>query len=487
MKRIVLYLIAGFLLALPLLAQDRGGRGQSGPAAELSLVLGRPTDRSITLSVLSAREIEAMVEYGVKPGNYTQRGEMRTAKAGAPLEFELGSLQPNTAYYYHLLTRAPDKGEFRPEAEAVFHTQRAPGSAFVFALQGDSHPEREGKMFDPALYTQAMRNVAKDRPDFYITMGDDFSIERLIQFGAATQATVDQVYAHQRSFLGVVGQSAPLFLVNGNHEQAAQCNLDGTANSPAVFAGLARTRFYPLPTPGAFYSGDATKVANIGLLRDYYAWTWGDALFVVVDAYWHSPAAADNEAGSREKGQKKGEGRQQRDLWQVSIGDEQYRWLKQTLSQSKAKWKFVFAHHVLGTGRGGIEDAGLYEWGGKNRRGVDEFAQKRPGWEMPIHQLMAKNGVTIFFQGHDHIYAHQQLDGMVYQSCPNPADPTYQAFNRDAYTSGDILPNSGHLRVSVGPEAVKVDYVRSFLPADEKAEAKNGAAAFSYTIKGASR
>ena len=34
---------------------------------------------------------------------------------------------------------------------------------------------------------------------------------------------------------------------------------------------------------------------------------------------------------------------------------------------------------------------------------------------MPVHQLMVKNGVTIFFQGHDHLFARQERDGMVYQ------------------------------------------------------------------------
>jgi len=136
----------------------------------------------------------------------------------------------------------------------------------------------------------------------------------------------------------------------------------------------------------------------------------------------------------------------------------------------------------LGGGRGGIEEAGLYEWGGKDRKGVSAFADKRPGWELPIHDLMVRTGVTIFFQGHDHLYARQELDGVTYQSCPNPADRTYQAFNRDAYRSGDILPNSGHLRVTVTPDSVRVDYVRSFPPTDESSDKRNATIAHSYTI-----
>ena len=165
------------------------------------------------------------------------------------------------------------------------------------------------------------------------------------------------------------------------------------------------------------------------------------------------------------------------------MGDAQYQWFKRTLEQSKAKYKFVFAHHVLGTGRGGIECADLYEWGGRSQRGDWEFAQKRPGWELPVHQLMVKHGVTIFFQGHDHLFARQEKDGIVYQEVPMPCDYGYVAYNEERYESGVKLPNSGHLRVTVSPEQVKVDYIRSYLSKDETAQQKTGDVAHSYTIQ----
>jgi hypothetical protein len=133
------------------------------------------------------------------------------------------------------------------------------------------------------------------------------------------------------------------------------------------------------------------------------------------------------------------------------------------LRKSKSKFKFVFAHHVLGTGRGGVERANLFEWGGYGQNGNWQFNQFRPKWNLPIHALMAKNKVTIFFQGHDHIYAKQALDGVIYQTVPIPADDTYTAFNKEAFTSGVILPNAGFLQVSVSAKEVKVEYIRSYL------------------------
>ncbi|MCE9636684.1 MAG: metallophosphoesterase [Planctomycetes bacterium] len=484
-------------------AQDGGGRGartsDGGPVAALSVVLGCPTDTSIVVSVRSAEAVEAYVEVGTEPGKFTAKTAAGAIPAGTAVEVPLTGLKADTEYVYRLRTKARGAAEFAVGEEQRFRTQRKPGSAFTFALQGDSHPERLGKMFDPDLYVRTLRNVAADDPDFYVTLGDDFSIERLIERGPLTQQSVDQVYALQRGFLGIVGCTAPLFLVNGNHEQAARYLLDGTPDNAAVYAGRARISHFPLPEPGRFYTGDAEPVPHVGLLRDYYAFTWGDALFVTIDPYWHSAAPVDNEAGVQgtndgaggtdkgpkgEKGGRKNKGGRNRDLWAVGLGDAQYAWLRTTLETSSAKFKFVFAHHVLGTGRGGVEQARLYEWGGLDRNGTSRFAEKRPGWALPIHDLFVKTGVTIFFQGHDHIYAHQELDGVVYQSTPNPGDATYTAFNREAYTSGDVLPNSGHLRVTVRPEDVRVDYVRSVLPGEEKrAGTQNAAVGFSYTVK----
>jgi hypothetical protein len=475
-----------FALVALLLSVAASASGQDAKRLQdLSIILGRPTDKSVTVSVLAAEEREGYIEFGPAGGGATGKTDVVKLPTGAPVEVLIDKLDRDKGYSYRLLTRSPGTSDFRPEPQATFRTQRAPGRTFVFGVQGDSHPERPGKMYEPDLYLQTMRHVTKDSPDFYVTMGDDFSIERLIERKTLSRAAVDQVYAYQRRFLGIVAGSSALFLVNGNHEQAACCNLDGTATSPAVLAGLARNRFYPLSAPDAFYGGDTEKVEYVGFLRDYCSWTWGDALFVVIDPYWHSAVPVDNEAGvEHREGDKKKEGGKKRDLWGVTLGDVQYQWLTRTLTESKARWKFVFCHHVLGTGRGGIECAGLFEWGGKNKRGQDEFARKRPGWALPIHPLMAKTGVTIFFQGHDHLFARQELDGIVYQSCPSPADPTYQAFNSDAYLTGDMLPNSGHLRLTVSPEEVRVEYVRSYLPKDATTQHPDGEVALAYDIPG---
>jgi hypothetical protein len=436
-----------------------------------TIVLGCPTDSSITMNVLSNGQLEAFFEYGTQSGVYTEQTATSTIEAGVPFEDVIANLQPNTRYFYRMRSRGPGGGEFKEGQEYTLHTQRAPGSTFIFGVQGDSHPERTQR-FDLDLYTRTLLTAASDLPDFYILMGDDFSVDR---YGPDTinADLVIERYTLQRPYLGLIANSSPLFLVNGNHEQAAGYLLDGTPDNVAVYAQNARNLYYPQPAPNSFYTGNTEPVEFIGLLENYFAWTWGDALFVTIDPYWPSPVVVDNVFGG---------GSKTKDKWLITHGEAQYRWLKQTLEQSTAKWKFVFAHHVNGTGRGGVEVADLYEWGGHSKQGVWEFDTKRPGWAMPIHQLMVQNRVTIFFQGHDHMFVRQQLDGVTYQTTPYPADPTYGLDKADRITYGDLVPCSGYVRVSVSEPSVLVEYVRTFLPKDETAEQVNGQVAYMYTV-----
>lgn len=461
--------------------------------AATTIILGQPTDRSITVNIRSDTAIELYLEYGAKPGTYSGQTKAATASpdpyaSGFFLsQSVIAGLQADTQYYYRMQSRpSGSTGPFAPGPESSFHTQRAPGSTFVFCVQGDSHPEREKTMFDPNLYRQTLAAVAAAKPDFYVTSGDDFSVDTLQP--PYTQAAVTNRYTLQLPYFDILARSSALFLGTGNHEETSLSNYNlpadsANSNQVPIWAQNARNLYYAMPAPGdpatgTFYSGNTTNVPKIGLLRDYYAWQWGDALFVVIDPYWSSPAQVDTGLGGQNSTTPKAGNK-----WDITHGDAQYQWLKKTLEESTAKWKFVFAHHVMGTGRGGVEIADQYEWGGNNANGSYGFAQNRPTWPQPLHQLMAANHVTIFFQAHDHLFAHQQRDGVVYQSLPNPADNTYTAFNADAYTSGEVFANAGFTKVTVGPSNVKVEYVREWLPADEKPPTQiSGTVQFSYTI-----
>lgn len=446
---------------------------QSTNAFRGNIILGNPTNSSVVANVFAPDQSGTVwLVYGSTPGLYDAKSNTSELIAAKPLEIKVTGLSANTRYFYRLYLQSSDSATSGYTPEYSFQTARSSGSAFTFAIQGDSHPERLKTQFDPDLYTRTLTTVAADKPDFYILSGDDFSVDTL-EPATINAEKVTERYTFQRPYLGIVGNSSPLFMVNGNHEQAAAYLLDGTPNNVAVWAQNARNTHYTQPAPDGFYTGNSVSIPYVGLLRNYFAWTWGDALFVTIDPYWASPVAVDNQFGGTTK---------RLSMWDVTHGDAQYQWLKKTLEESKAKYKFVFAHHVMGTGRGGIELVRQWEWGGEDAKGISYFAIQRPTWPSPIHQLFVKNGVTIFFQGHDHIWVHQQIDGVTYQTLSEPADPNYTLWNSDAFLSGDKFPNTGYTRVSVAPSGVKVEYVRTYLPKDEGPGKVSGSTVFSYTI-----
>jgi hypothetical protein len=442
--------------------QGQSGQGQGGgpsqtlsfetPAHPLDVILGRPTANSITLSLLSATDQTLAITYGVKGGALQTVSAALTANI--PQEINLSNLTADTEYVYSI-----------NGVENAFHTARASGDTFTFTIQADSHLDSNT---NPQVYAQTLANQRADQPDFFIDLGDTFMTEKYKPYTNAVPQ-----YLAQRYLMGQLADSAPLFLALGNHdgEGAPRGN---TGTEVSVWAASMRNKYFPNPTPNDFYTGNTTLDPSVGELQDYYAWTWGDALFVVLDPYWFTPPTKGNA----------------NDLWNPTLGETQYRWLKNTLETRNAKWKFVFIHQLIGGAdkdrRGGVEVAHLYEWGGQELNGSYTFDQYRPNWGTPIHQLLVANHVTAVFHGHDHLFVKQELDGIVYQECPQPGsahpDNTDSA-TQYGYLSGDILGGPGHLRVTVSPSQVTVDYVRAYLPQDENENQQNRQVSYSYTIK----
>lgn len=453
-KKITLSLFPLYFMVFPL----------SLSAQNFTEILGRPTDKSVTVSVLFSEQVAVYVEFGTAPNNYTQLTAVVNSPPNTPLEMDLQPLLPNTRYYYRTVYKTPADALFHTSQEHTFHTQRVPGSTFRFNLEADEHLyDKKGVR---SIYEITLQNEAKDSADFMLSLGDIFGDDHTPE--TTTSADMDELHKDYLQYLGKVCHSMPFFICLGNHEGETGYYLNQhPPENIAVYGTQWRKFYYPNPYPNDFYSGNITEEQyGIGLPENYYAWQWGDALFVVLDVY--------RDCAINEKPQK----------WDWTLGETQYQWLRQTLETSTAQYKFVFAHHTRGQGRGGIGTATGFEWGGYDG-GTWKFDTYRPGWAMPIHQLMVANGVNIFFQGHDHLYAKEELDGLVYQEVPMPSDSTYEIgvlANADAYT--DVTLNgTGHLRVTVAPQCVTVDFVRAYLPADTlSGEHHNGEIAYSYTV-----
>ncbi|MDH4136049.1 MAG: dockerin type I domain-containing protein, partial [Anaerolineae bacterium] len=232
-----------------------------------------------------------------------------------------------------------------------------------------------------------------------------------------------------------------------------------------------------------FYSANTDPLAAIDeatygdeYREDYYAWEWGDALFVVIDPFQYtmdlpySPVAGEGNDDSVTG-----------DQWSWTLGAQQFNWLKETLENSNAKYKFMFSHQMVGgiprnaSGgagyvRGGAEAAGYFEWGdaaGFDGDGVNDHRDPAVFGTTPIHQLMVENGASAYFHGHDHQYVYETRDGIVYQEVPSPSmsgsgfSGIYTVGTYADYETIAMCPNSGHLRITITPDLATVDYVKS--------------------------
>ena len=456
---------------------------QKNNAQQKSILLGRPTNTSITASILFDQNVQYFLEYGIQSGIYTNTTLIFSNALNVPDEIDLTGLTPNTKYFYRMEYKLLGDATYSFTPEYHFQTQRSPGSNFTFTVEADEH--LYSGYSNLAMYQTTLANEASENPDFMLSLGDIFGDDH-----APTQTSsndMDILHKNYREPLGAICNSIPFYVCLGNHEgendyylnvngiyTTATNSLPAAPNGIGVWGTQWRKYYYPNPFPNSFYSGNTTvENYGIGNPENYYSWTWGDALFVVLDVYRTEifPGATPTD-GSKPNN------------WDWTLGQTQYLWMRGILENSTATHKFVFAHHSRGQGRGGIAWATGYEWGGMQGNQY-KFDQFRPGWGKPIQKVFEDTGVDIFFQGHDHLYAKEQLNGVVYQEVPMPSDATYTfgySANADAYT--DVtLDGAGHIKVNVSPDCVSVDYIKSYISGTTgSAGHTNGEIGYSYSV-----
>ncbi len=411
------------------------------PNKIFDIIAIKPTPNSITLSVLSYKTCDAKIEYALNgSSDYTQIN--LSLQGNSPKEIVLSGLMPSETYDYYYSYKVSSSNIYIKSQEYSFKTAKISGS-FTMAIIADSHLDMHS---DTAVYKKTLSNILESDADFMIELGDTFMNDK---YGSDFSMSLYN-YLAQRYFLGSVCHSVPLYFVQGNHDGESGYYNDGTSESWAAWSNIMRKKYFPMPEPDIFYSGNSVNDPYIGLLQNYYAWQWSNVQFIVLDPFWYSSLKSKKEP------------------WERTLGLEQYNWLRNVLERSIAKYKFVFIHNLVGgldnegQGRGGAEAASLYEWGGENLDGQNEFSSNRPGWEMPIHDLLVKYGVDIVFHGHDHFYAHQELDGIIYQEVPQPSAPENSRPNQAStygYHQGTILGGTGFLKLSVNSNSAKIEYL----------------------------
>ncbi len=487
------------VIALMLFVQGSNSVSVANAASTITFtgaeLVGTPTDSSIVINIIPNSAIEYYYEYGTSSGSYSEQTGYFTATAGNVSEIEITGLSADTEYFYRMRYHAPGDAmdDWVIRDEHSFRTQRSEGSSFVFTITSDIHGQSGGS----TNFGRAVANIVSDDPDFHIDIGDTFMVD-----AASSQASVNTAYLAFRatSAFGAIGTDTPIYLSSGNHEEEEGWNLDDTPFSAGVGSIQARKMYYPTPVEGDFYTGNTDPLSYIDeaaygdeLREDYYAWEWGDALFVVIDPFQYTMTLTYTPAA----GEENDESVIDTDQWNWTLGAQQFNWLKNVLQTSNAKYKFVFSHQpvggipnltISGVGpgyvRGGAEAAGYFEWGGLNANGTSGFADNRPEAEfgtMTIHDMFVAYGVSAYFHGHDHQYVYEQRDGVVYQEMPSGGGMSgfsgvYYEGVYDDFETIDIVASPGYLRLSVSPAETLVEYIGSGV-------STNGNVMASYTIE----
>lgn len=341
-------------------------------------------------------------------------------------EWQFTGLDAGTRYEYEI-TRRTDAGDV-PLYTGVALTARPAGSSFSFALISDTHIGSDLTYYNqgyPDVLEAVSAQVVAVGPDFLLNLGDILDFH---QFGFVppipTAEIARQAYVNYRTLLGDTAGHVAHFPVIGNWDGENGHHTEEEVER----ARSQRLLYLPGPNPATYPEGGGPN-------QDYYAFTWGDALFVVLNVMTYTPTA---HLLSTDPGLP--------DDW--TLGAEQLDWLANTLAAATSKWRFLFIHHTVG-GAAGNEVESAYGRGGGQAAYVGEQAV--------VHQLMIDHGVQIFFYGHDHVFTDMVVDGIHYTMPSNAGARWVFEESETGYT--EYWTDSGFATVDVTPDTVGVRFV----------------------------
>ncbi len=399
-----------------------------------NVFFGCPTQTSVILSVIAPDDREWVVQWGEDFSRLWGRKTGRPVKEGIPVEVKLDGLVSGNRYYYRIVPVAEEGRAGINPPNGIFHTQRDGTERFVFTITADSHlllghPRGAN---DPSSKT--LLRIARENPDFHVTLGDD-AVTHSARFIAPDLNFAQLCYRNFREYFQPVARKAPFFCAIGNHEGEGWIDESfGFNKRLAEISRTARQRYVPNPDDSTYHHGGSAN-------KNYFAWSWGNALFLVVDPHSYSSTRP-----------------LEPESW--TLGKKQLAWLETVLEASDHKWKILFQHHLVG---GSPLPAAMY--GNENPynnygRGGAAFAHV--GEQAVINGLMKRNGGQIIFKGHDHVFADEVYDGIRYTTCPRLFGDGKRPPKWSRIPGGDKLyPNGydaavGYVRVEVTPNSLEV-------------------------------
>jgi 3',5'-cyclic AMP phosphodiesterase CpdA len=409
-------------------ALDGGADGAVGPTLRGAPLLFAPTADGFGVSAVLAAGDPAAFALRVRPDGAADWAEALPpdVRASDVAQWRVTGLASGTRHQYRVVTLAAGAETVLYEGSAM--TRRPPGASFSFAMVSDTHVGADPTFSNqgvPTTTSAVADRIGVAAPDFMVNLGDVLDFH---QYGfndpPPDKSIARSAYLNYRALLAGTTANAAHYEVLGGWDSEAGCDTPDEVDR----SRSQRLLYVPGPDPTTYPEGG-------GAFENYYAFTWGDALFVMLDVFAYTP-------GCHLLGAYPGLA----DDW--TLGAEQLAWLRGVLANATAKWRFIFIHHpVGGSTPDPIESA--YGRGGGLAANVGEQAI--------VHQLMRDHGVQIFFYGHDHVFTDMTVDGIHY-ALPGSAGAPWM-FSQEQTGYETSWPDSGWGRVDVTPDAVKVRFI----------------------------
>jgi 3',5'-cyclic AMP phosphodiesterase CpdA len=394
--------------------------------------LSRPTAKSIFISALNGDQpAEAVVEVRqATAAKWERREPALQGSAFEVLHWNVQNLAPATRYEYQVLHKRASQDAFVPAAKGSFLTQRLSSASYTALLITDPHVGSFPRTSAPArTLDKVIQNACAENAEIVLALGDNVAWPGSREYPQTNSRGAVSAYALYRKQVGPLTQNCPHFGIIGNWAGESGKFPDDSIR----MVSEVRQAFLANPNHQTYPQGGSER-------GDYYAFVWGDVLYVMLNVQTYSKPSQPEKLTSPMS--------DVNSIEEWTLGDRQMAWLEKTLQNAKERFRFVCTHHPAG-GRAGDTLNTLYGRGGSRAWNTGE--------QRAIHGLMKKHKVQIFFYGHDHVFVDDVVDGIHYAlpgSCGAPwkftkAETGYERF----------WPDSGHARLSVTPEKATVTFV----------------------------
>jgi hypothetical protein len=406
------------------------------PKADLGLflppLLSRPTETSIRLNALNNRQpAEAAIELRKEgAGDWQRQPSVLKLSSHEMLDWNLTGLSPATRYEYRILMKPGADGPLQPLVSGAFRTQRKRPASYTAVLITDPHTGSFPEGSRPVrTLDRVVENASRAKAEFVLDLGDNVAWPGSRDYGQKNPDGAVEAYARYRRQIGPLSIHAPHFALIGNWSGESGKFPEKSIEMMAAV----RQAFLPGPNHLTYPQGGSDK-------EDYYAFSWGDALYVMLNIQTYSKPSQPDQLPSL-----------MADVNQITewtLGEKQMAWFETTLRKATERFRFVCMHHAAGGNAGDLDNT-LYGRGGARAWNTGEQAR--------IHALMKKHHVQIFFYGHDHVFVDDVVDGIHYALPGSCGAPWHFTKEETGYERS--WPDSGHAQLEVTPEKASISFI----------------------------